>query len=168
MPAREKQVYTNSIIGGRLSDFVLHYMNCPDSLTERCLDAPRIAADGFSACLRSKVRNLFRKSYHCGLIYLFGLCDLTISRCPIGAMRAQRYKEMAKRARGKAVHFLVQISPKYKKRNKYECYLGRKPQKNQVSAQYNIVFNYCLYLCNSNLGHKQESTTSCLLDNQTD
>lgn len=59
MPAREKQVYTNRIIGGRLSDFVLHYMNCPDSLTERCLAAPRIGADGFSARLRSKGRNLF-------------------------------------------------------------------------------------------------------------
>ena len=36
-----------TVTGGQLSDFVLHYMNCPDSLTERCLDAPRIAASVF-------------------------------------------------------------------------------------------------------------------------
>lgn len=55
MPAREKQVYTNSIIGGRLSDFVLHYMNCLDSLTERCLDAPRIVADGVQLICAAKI-----------------------------------------------------------------------------------------------------------------
>ena len=61
MPAREKHVYTNSIIGGRLSDFVLHYMNCPDSLTERCLDAPRIAAGGFYLIGAAKI-GIFRES----------------------------------------------------------------------------------------------------------
>ena len=54
--------YTYSIIGGRLSDFVpITNVNFPGLPVERCLDAPRIVADGVQLICAAKL-GIFRES----------------------------------------------------------------------------------------------------------